>query len=56
MTFKNKLIEMKACKASIKWVGNKDLMTAWDTCQRGDWMLWYMQKRGVDICREVWRP
>ena len=44
MTLKEKLTEINACGPAIKWVGDMDFATAWQTCERGDWMLWLMQK------------
>jgi hypothetical protein len=30
-------------------VGNKELSEAWATCDRGDWMLWYAKRVGVNL-------
>jgi hypothetical protein len=38
--FKEKLVELNACSEAIEWVGNKSFTVAWETCERGDWMLW----------------
>ena len=46
---KEKLIELGACKDAIEWAGDKELPEAWETCPRGDWMLWLAQKTGVSL-------
>ena len=38
--FKQLLSELRACSDAIEWAEGKDLKTAWDTCERGDWLLW----------------
>jgi hypothetical protein len=44
MTLKEKLIELDACKPAREWVGDMDFATAWETCERGDWMLWLIKE------------
>ena len=50
-----KLVKMKACgwkdgTEAIEWAGQfkgrNQLQQAWDACQRGDWMFWYMAEIG----------
>ena len=44
------LENIKGCKAAKKWVDSqKDHKTAWDICERGDWMLRIAEKSGIDI-------
>jgi hypothetical protein len=46
------LTDLNACDEAIKWVregGFKSLEKAWLACERGDWMLWFAQRRGADI-------
>ena len=43
------LIKLDACTAARVWVGNKELSEAWATCDRGDWMLWYAKRVGVNL-------
>jgi len=31
---------MNACSDAIEWVGDKTFKEVWETCPRGDWMLW----------------
>jgi len=40
----DKLIEMRACKDAVAWVGNRTLKQAWEACERADWMLWLVGK------------
>lgn len=40
MKLRNKLIRMHACQESIDWVAGRSLRDAWETCHRGDWMMW----------------
>jgi len=48
MDFIDKLENMHACKGACEWVGGKSLSEAWETCERGDWMLWLAVAVGVD--------
>ena len=48
MKFTDKLNQMAACSEAAKWVGKRGLKTAWRDCPRGDWMLWYAGKIGID--------
>lgn len=42
------LREMNACPDAVAWAERiADKKTAWETCTRGDWMLWYVAKKGV---------
>jgi hypothetical protein len=36
----DKLIELDACEEARVWAEGKSLAKAWNTCERGDWMLW----------------
>jgi len=47
-TFRETLIALDACHSAIKWVGERDLETAWAECPRGHWMLWLAEMAGVD--------
>lgn len=53
MNFKDKLIELNACKSAITWVGDKTLTEAWEKCERGDWMLWLYSKLYPENIREL---
>lgn len=48
---KSILIKLNACCESIAWVEKNKIETiadAWAKCERGDWMLWLAEKRGLD--------
>ena len=50
MKFKDELIDLNVCQDAIEWVGDKTKEEAFATCERGDWMLWYIaQTNMVDI-------
>ena len=41
----------KACDPSIQWIEEKNIQSleeAWNTCERGDWLLWMATKLNVD--------
>ena len=40
---------MDACQEAIEWVGDRTLEQAWNDCERGDWMLWFAEKAGVEL-------
>ena len=50
--FRKKLSELSACQDAIDWVDNRDFKTAWDDCERADWMLWLMCKMEIATKRE----
>jgi len=41
---KEKLEHLGACKAAMEWADGKTLQEIWDTCPRGDWMLWLFRR------------
>ena len=42
------LKRLDACHSAIAWIKSQDnIKTAWDTCQRGDWMLWIASRLGI---------
>jgi hypothetical protein len=46
----------KACDLSIQWIEEKNIQSleeAWNTCKRGDWLLWMATKLNVDKRRLV---
>ena len=38
--FSSLLDSLRACPEAKKWATGKDLKTVWETCERGDWLLW----------------
>ena len=46
---KEKLEKLGACNEAIKWASTQpDYKTAWQNCERGDWMLWLAKALNVD--------
>src|SRR5271166_325417 len=39
-TFSELLLSLRACLEAKEWALGKDLKTVWETCERGDWLLW----------------
>ena len=52
MKFKDKLIKLGTCEEAVKWVGDKDFKKAWDTCDRGDWLIWYIFRTEIGTLRD----
>jgi len=46
--FTEQLKQMHACSDAIEWSDGKTLREAWETCPRGDWMLWLAARLKVD--------
>ena len=41
----SKLKELGACLEAVNWTGSQiDDASAWNACERGDWMLWLLGK------------
>ena len=48
----NHLGELNACQSAVDWVKAskcRSLETAWNKCERGDWMLWYAGKKAGPV-------
>ena len=46
------LVRLKACNEAVEWARTKpDYATAWRACERGDWMLWLLERTGADAER-----
>ena len=43
------LNDLSACEDAKLFAADKSLKEVWDTCPRGDWMLWLAKKADVDI-------
>ena len=44
------LKQLNACTSGREWADAQiDYKTAWENCERGDWMLWIAQKQNIDI-------
>ena len=37
---KQLLIKLEACDPAIEWAGDKSWEEVYNTCHRGDWLLW----------------
>ena len=47
------LRKINACEEACKWIADKTLQEAWDTCHRGDWMLTYYSRKYPEKKREL---
>ncbi len=46
-----KLRTLRACKNAVDWLKSSDydsLQSAWNACERPDWMLWLLYRLGAD--------
>ena len=50
MEFIEKLKSLKACRPAMDWVqeGNKTWKEAYNTCNKGDWLLWLFERTNPD--------
>jgi hypothetical protein len=42
------LLEFNAHKETVNWFSNRDAKEAWNDCKRGDWLLWFASRLGID--------
>ena len=43
------IAHLSPCVEAAEWLKTQsDAQTAWNNCQRGDWMMWLLSKTGVD--------
>ena len=47
-----KLKELNACSDAMDWLNGMDLQTAWDKCERADWMLWFICRMEIGTKKE----
>ena len=40
----DKLKELRACEEAYEWAEGKTIQEVWETCHRGDWMLWLFKR------------
>ena len=53
-TWQTALALLNPCADAVAWYAQyPTLQIAWDACERGDWMLWYLRRCGVDRGRLV---
>jgi hypothetical protein len=48
-TFKEFLIEIKACDEAKIWADDNPIETVIETCHRGDWLLWLAKRIDIPI-------
>jgi hypothetical protein len=48
---KEKLIQLDACAEALEWAGDKTWEEIYNTCHRGDWLLWLFAKTNPDDFR-----
>ena len=57
MEFSDYLLSIRACEDARSWCKNKTLSEAWNTCERGDWLLWlaakHMDKPGWPTRKQI---
>jgi hypothetical protein len=46
--FNGLLLSLMACSEAVDWAEGKDWQTVYETCERGDWLLWLLAKTGDD--------
>lgn len=44
-----------ACEEVLKWITSKSLDEFWQTCERGDWMMWLIYNGKYDISNKTLR-
>jgi nucleoid-associated protein YgaU len=55
MIWTRKLVALGACEDAVEWARTQsDLQTAWDNCERADWMLWLLARLHEDRKSVVW--
>jgi len=42
------LEKLNACKDAIEWAGDKSWQEIYNTCHRGDWLLWLFKRTNPD--------
>ena len=51
--FRALLHRWQACSKAVKWIGQKSPYDVWRTCERDDWLLWWLAKLGLPRKRLV---
>ncbi len=47
-SFRSYLTRHGACGPALDWLGKKSMRTAWQTCERFDWMIWLLNMLEMD--------
>ena len=45
---KELLNKLKACQEAMEWAGDKSWQEIYNTCHRGDWLLWLFKRTNPD--------
>jgi hypothetical protein len=53
MTLNKLLTELNACEEAKEWAENKTWQQIFDTCHRGDWLLWLFKKVNPEDLRQL---
>jgi hypothetical protein len=53
MSAKELLLSLHACPDAISFAEGKTIREAWETCHRGDWMLWLHSKQFPNDIRKL---
>lgn len=53
MSAKELLLSINACPEAIRFADGKTIKQAWETCNRGDWMLWFYSKQFPNDIRKI---
>jgi len=48
MNFQQFLVRQSACQEARTWAANKTFDQVWETCKRGDWLLWLVGRLQAD--------
>ena len=51
--FRELLIKLNACNPAIDWAEGKSWEEVYNTCHRGDWLLWLYKKTNKDNLRKL---
>lgn len=51
--FNELLIKLNACNPAIDWAEGKSWEEVYNTCHRGDWLLWLYKKTNKDNLRKL---
>lgn len=55
MTIQEKLIELNACEEAREWANGKTWPEIFETCHRGDWLLWLFKRVNQNDLKELTR-
>ena len=48
------IFDTKPCTDAVEWLKTQpDLKTAWNNCERGDWMWWALMHGGIELSQST---